>query len=143
MTNQEIKLAKKRYHQQRYQAAHRGIEWKLTYEQWIAWWIATGKWHLRGRVKGKYVMARKGDQGAYELGNIECILHSENISYFAVKSRPTRGITISGKKNPKARKVRIHGVIYECIKDGATALNIPYSTCTWFFQTNRPGFEYL
>lgn len=143
MTNEEIKRSKNRYHQQRYQAARRGIEFKLTYSEWITWWLATGKYHLRGRDKGKYVMARKGDQGAYELGNIECITHSENVSLKQRQSKPQRGPKISGSKNPKARKVKINGIVYDCIKDAVTIEKKPYSTLTWFLQTKKPGYEYL
>jgi hypothetical protein len=51
----------------------RGIEFKLTFEEWFCWWMDTGHYMERGREVGKYVMARKGDKGAYELGNIECV----------------------------------------------------------------------
>lgn len=60
-------------------AKDRGIEFKLSFEQWEMWWKESGHYHERGRGVGKYVMARKGDQGAYELGNIECKLGGDNI----------------------------------------------------------------
>lgn len=63
----------RKYKVHRTNAKQRGVEFKLTFDEWMSWWIATGHYHERGREVGKYVMARKGDQGAYELGNIECV----------------------------------------------------------------------
>ncbi len=63
----------RRYKVHRTNAKGRGVEFNLTFEEWMTWWKATGHYHERGREVGKYVMARKGDQGAYELGNIECV----------------------------------------------------------------------
>jgi len=68
----------------RYSATvQRGIAFKFTLEEWIQWWVDElgPDWQLRrGRGKGKYVMARFEDKGAYELGNVKCILHGDNIS---------------------------------------------------------------
>jgi hypothetical protein len=69
---------KRRWQVHRTNARMRGIEFKLTFEEWFVWWMETGHYHERGREVGKYVMARKGDKGAYELGNIECIQAQEN-----------------------------------------------------------------
>jgi hypothetical protein len=68
------------YYSQRWNADARGIPFLLTREQWYAWWESTGHFHERGRKKGQYVMARLGDTGSYELGNIKCILATENTS---------------------------------------------------------------
>ena len=64
---------------QRASAKERGIEFKLSYVEWETWWRDSGHYDERGKGTGKYVMARKGDIGAYELGNIECKLASENV----------------------------------------------------------------
>lgn len=61
-------------------AKQRGVEFKLTFEEWEQWWRESGHYHERGKKRGEYVMARKGDVGAYELGNIECIPTGENIA---------------------------------------------------------------
>lgn len=59
-------------------AKMRGIEFKLTFEEWFCWWMDTGHYMERGREVGKYVMGRIGDKGAYELGNIECVQAQKN-----------------------------------------------------------------
>lgn len=69
---------KRRWQIHRMNAKLRGIEFKLTFEEWFCWWVNTGHYHERGREVGKYVMGRKGDKGAYELGNIECVLANVN-----------------------------------------------------------------
>jgi len=59
-------------------AKHRGIEFKLTYEQWWSIWQQSGKWEQRGPGIGQYVMSRINDKGAYEIGNVFIQPASEN-----------------------------------------------------------------
>lgn len=59
-------------------AKRRGIPFRFTFEEWVAWWQSTGHYHERGSQRGQYVMARTGDQGAYELGNVECMQAQDN-----------------------------------------------------------------
>lgn len=65
---------------QRNNAYKRGIEWKLTLWEWWCIWEKSGKWGCRGRGQGGYVMARKGDAGGYEVGNVFICLATENNS---------------------------------------------------------------
>ena len=58
--------------------SHRGIEWKFTFPQWLKIWKDSGHLHERGRIKGKYVMSRICDLGAYEENNIKIIPFGEN-----------------------------------------------------------------
>ena len=55
----------------------RGVEWRLTFDQW--WRLWESHWHERGNRRGQYVLARNGDCGAYELGNVRICTVSENI----------------------------------------------------------------
>lgn len=66
------------YRRQECNASIRGIEWRLTFAQWFACWQVSGKLHLRGVGKGKYVMSRVSDAGCYELGNVHIQLATEN-----------------------------------------------------------------
>lgn len=49
-------------------AGERGIEFKLTFEQWWALWEP--HYGQRGTRVGQKVMCRTGDAGAYEVGNV-------------------------------------------------------------------------
>lgn len=99
---------KRRWQVHRTNARMRGIEFKLTFEEWFCWWIETGHYHERGREVGKYVMARKGDKGAYELGNIECVQaqvnsvapHSAERRIQRLKEKRERDETYSTTENP-------------------------------------------
>jgi hypothetical protein len=73
------KTPRARFVQQRSAAHQRAIPWHLTFEEWFDLWSLSGKWHLRGVRAGGYVMARKGDSGAYEIGNVEIISHAQNV----------------------------------------------------------------
>ena len=70
MSLMELKKAKEAYKKQRIHAIDRGIEFLLTFDEWLAIWISSGHWEERGRGKDKYCMSRIGDLGAYEIGNV-------------------------------------------------------------------------
>jgi hypothetical protein len=69
------------YWNQRRMARCRRIGFKFTVQDWIVWWVeqlGSNWFELRGRGAGKYCMARKGDKGPYERGNIKCITNRTN-----------------------------------------------------------------
>jgi hypothetical protein len=74
-----VKKAAWRY--QRHQAARRNISFEMSFEAWMTWWesqLGPDWFKKRGLRKGQYVMARLGDKGPYKLGNIKCILSTDN-----------------------------------------------------------------
>lgn len=70
---------KQKYMANKTSAKQRNIEFRLTFEEWRDWWLATGHFHERGRKRGQYAMARYGDVGPYALGNIQCITNTDNV----------------------------------------------------------------
>ena len=83
LTPRQLVIAKERYNAQRKAAARRDIIWKFTFEQWANWWrrkLGNNWLKKRGRKKGQYVMARKGDKGPYSVANVECKLTEDNCS---------------------------------------------------------------
>lgn len=66
------------YTYQRVSAGLRGIEWMFTLETWMAAWEKSGRLSERGRGRGRYVMARRGDVGPYSPANVEIILFEKN-----------------------------------------------------------------
>ena len=56
-----------------------GVEWNLTFEEWLDWWNATGHYHERGRKTGQYVMVRKDITKPFALDNIECKVSGSQI----------------------------------------------------------------
>jgi hypothetical protein len=67
------------YSNHRHSARQRGIAFLLSYEQWLGIWQQSGHLPERGCHKGQYVMARCGDSGAYEVGNVQVVMHEQNI----------------------------------------------------------------
>lgn len=84
------------YKKQEANSKIRGIVWSLTFAQWFSIWQASGKLHLRGRGRGKYVMSRVRDDGAYELGNVHIQLADENsreaVDKWRGKAKQNRGV---------------------------------------------------
>jgi hypothetical protein len=64
---------------QRRTARARGIEFLLTPWQWWCVWRDSGHYGDRGRRGHQYVMARIGDDGAYEVGNVYICTSAQNI----------------------------------------------------------------
>lgn len=63
-------------------ARKRGIDFRFTLFEWHCWWnaeLATlGPDARRGRRRGEYVMARRGDAGAYEHANVYVATPGQN-----------------------------------------------------------------
>ena len=66
------------YHNHRIRAKRRGIPFLLTYVEWMEIWMDSGKWHRKGHCRGQYCMARYGDKGGYEVGNVRICLVEVN-----------------------------------------------------------------
>lgn len=79
----------KAYRQQKSTAARRGIEWEITFREWLAVW--DGHWNRRGRGDG-LVMCRKKDQGPYKVGNVYLATNSFNAT--AYQMRKWHGVDI-------------------------------------------------
>jgi predicted DNA-binding protein YlxM (UPF0122 family) len=74
----------KRYSTQRSNSKRRGVEFKLTFQQWLDIWIASGKLRESGKFSKNYVMGRMYDCGAYEVGNVKIIMTNDNLSEISI-----------------------------------------------------------
>jgi len=69
----------KMYKAQKSNAKTRGVNFLLTFEQWLAIWTESGKLDRRGRGADKFCMCRNGDIGPYEVGNVFIGTGRENV----------------------------------------------------------------
>ena len=69
---------KKAYRTQKSHAKHRGIEFLLSFDEWLAIWQKSGMLPKRGRLSYQYCMARYGDTGPYSMGNVMIIPNTYN-----------------------------------------------------------------
>jgi hypothetical protein len=76
-------------------AKRRGIAFYLSFEDWLAIWQSSGHWPERGRGRGKYHMARHGDLGAYEVGNVSIARHEDNCTVFGRVRSPEERAKLS------------------------------------------------
>lgn len=75
----------KAFNAQMHAAARRRIEWKLTFEEWWAFWV--DHYDQRGQGPERYCMARKGDTGPYAKGNIYLATNRQNMVDAVVNAR--------------------------------------------------------
>ena len=87
---------------QRQAAKKRGIDWMLSFEQWLSVWMASGKWDDRGCGVGKYCMSRRGDVGPYAIGNV-FIQSSQQNSFDGGFGGKTKDSAIRGGKAGNGR----------------------------------------
>lgn len=66
------------YRKQRRNAELRGVDFQLTFEEWLKLWEDSGHLAERGPRKGQYCMARYGDKGSYKVGNVRICTVTEN-----------------------------------------------------------------
>jgi len=83
-----------RYSLHKHNAKHRGILFRLTFDEWCSIWKQSRKWNQRGWRKGQYCMCRPGDRGAYEVGNVIICLASEN------RAERNHNYPLAGANNP-------------------------------------------
>lgn len=94
-----------KYGKQRWHAARRGIEWNISFREWWRIWQASGKWEQRGCWSQDYVMARIGDSGAYEVGNVYITTVIDNHSMVHIGRDLPTGVSHYGKKYRARRAV--------------------------------------
>lgn len=142
-------LTIKAYHDQKSTAKRRGIEFKITFEDWKKWWINTGKAENRGRNKGCYQMCRFNDEGAYELENIYCATITENMQHKQlgkplaeqIKAKVSETMTgrklseshvanITGKNNGHAKRTVTPLGVFDTATEAAKAHNVSNATIT-------------
>jgi hypothetical protein len=73
-----IKNLYRNYMSQKMSARKRGIKWNFEFWQWLDVWGSSNMLPFRGQGKGKYCMARIGDIGPYEKGNVYICTNSDN-----------------------------------------------------------------
>lgn len=130
-------MYKTQYGIQKQNARRRGIEWQLTYEEWLDIW--GDKIEMRGRGIGKYCMARNNDCGPYSKDNVKIILFEDNnkeqhtflsnYNHFKVKHPKARRsnhyktfpIEVMKKKEGKWYR-------FECFQDAADFYKVDKST---------------
>ena len=76
------------YNAQKSMALKRGIGWEFkSFEEWLLWWLQTGKFDQRGVTNKGYQMCRIGDTGPYSPSNCYCATGKENRDHYHLKKR--------------------------------------------------------
>jgi hypothetical protein len=69
-----VRSARGKYANHKGHATTRGIEFKLTFDEWWELWEP----HYAERGTGRMVMCRTNDEGPYEMGNVRIDTQSNN-----------------------------------------------------------------
>ncbi len=104
-----LRRLNKAFHDQKCRATERGIPFRLTFSEWLSVWQESGHINERGKGRGRYCMARHGDVGAYEIGNVKIITAEENRAEqrFTEETRQKmRMAKLGTKQSPETRAKR-------------------------------------
>ena len=97
------RITKQAFWNHLHSAKRRGIEFLLTFEEWLKIWMDSEHWHERGIRKYQYCMARFGDKGPYAVGNVKIITNEENLLE-RVLPKPTHETRIKTSERMKGNK---------------------------------------
>lgn len=118
---EQRKSPRGRYRKQKEHSVRRGVEFKLSFEEWWKIWEDSGKYFFRGVGKGKYCMCRNKDTGAYEVGNVYIDSTTNNI-----KDQHIHNKTLKNNLLPGARRLpqRSRDVINELCLFGSKVKDV-------------------
>lgn len=102
---------------QRDSSKKRGIEFRFTLFQWHCWWTGElanlGPEARRGRRRNEYVMARIGDVGAYEPGNVYAARPLDNARDIPADVRASMTLRATASReangNPRGAHLMVRG----------------------------------
>jgi hypothetical protein len=86
------------YFMQRKNAMKRGIEWSITFPEWLSVWHESGHLPSRGRRANAYVMGRCRDTGPYEIGNVYITTSRANVSDYQAELKRRGVVCADGYK---------------------------------------------
>lgn len=78
LSDEDRKILRKRFTEQKRRAHQRKIVWSLSEEEWFDFWLIDNRWKNRGTSADNFVMSRIGDSGAYSKDNVTCQTQKEN-----------------------------------------------------------------
>jgi hypothetical protein len=129
-----------RFVTQRCSAVTRGIEFKLSFEEWYDWWLSNGvdkNDYTPIRGGAMLCMCRHNDSGAYELSNIYCTTMAKNSSDLH-------------KFNPQIKKFRtyvkrVHTPLgdFDSMAESAIAHSVSYHWIRNRIKTKPAEFYFL
>jgi hypothetical protein len=112
---------------QKSKAKHRGIDWNLSFDEWLYIWEQSGHLALRGCSIGKYCMSRKNDTGPYSADNVFIQLWTKNTSdaHKGQKIKKARTAEYRAKqKLSHANPVIVMGKEYTSMNEASKQLGI-------------------
>lgn len=120
------------------------VEMRLSFEEWLEIWLASGHLEERGKRRGQYCMSRVNDLGSYEKGNVFIQLATQNLrdagpQIKAAKKRPEASAKISASNTAtKSKPCTIDGLtIYPSKKALINTLGRGQTGC------RSPNFRYV
>jgi len=131
--------AKFRYGIHKSAAKARGVEFKLSFEEWNSWWLSNGVDKNYPTEKGPNIpcMCRINDVGAYELSNIYCDTLSNNIKYSYKLRHEDKTY-----RNGRQRIVKTPLGTFDGVKVAAKALGVTATTIQNRLRNKVEGYSY-
>ena len=113
LKNYQIFYHRGSYHTQKCGAKKRGIDFLLSFDEWLKIWEDSGHLDQRGPSKDQYCMARIGDIGPYAVENVKIVTSSENSAEARIGRKQTDdakkkiGAAVLGRKVSDAARAKM------------------------------------
>lgn len=105
-----LSLAKKKYARHKAQSKFRSIDFNLTFDEWYNWWLQQGVDKNQDTFKlqdpNRLCMCRYNDLGPYQLGNIYCANHVDNVKDAYEKGTLKQRVEIGNQKKLEKEKYK-------------------------------------
>ena len=140
-----MRKLKHKYNCQKNSAVLRGIDFLLTFDEWLNIWISSGHLDQRGCRTGQYNMSRINDIGPYAVGNVFIQKHEDNLSQaHRGCHRPPRDTEWARKQEQAhGQRVMVNHVSYDSIIGAHRATGLARDTIKRRIHGNVPGYCYL
>lgn len=123
-----------KYRRQRHGARLRGIDFRLTFEQWLEWW--GDDLDRRGVGPDDLQMQRQGDSGAYEIGNIRKGTPREN-----AKTRGAIKRAAASKRAKELREAALDAAMFQPSVEQSPWRDMTEDECELNRMFNRSGLQ--
>lgn len=148
LTEEQLKVYRGKYYMHRANAHNRvnrrgiTIEFKLTFDEWLDIWLASGHIDQAGRASSRYVMARKDLDQHYTPENTHIVTSQASISHThkgLSKNRGDHNLRLGQKHSEETKK------LMRDIRKNATYQkpNTPIMTPAGQFSCIREAAEYM
>lgn len=145
---EDQRILKKAFQNQRRGSESRKIDFLMSFEEWIDFWLICDRYKHRGAGKNQLQMCRFGDIGPYHRDNVYCASGKENSRINGLRKRPLTDEHWMRRRQGKHGRLRPRAVAtpkghFVSLSDAARHHDLRKSTVHYLVNSANPNWTYL